>query len=83
MPAFNEAMAGEMFERVNERLRAIEAQLSILSERAGVDYERPGADVPDEVVELVKAGEELKAIKRYRELTGAGGAEARKVVMGV
>jgi ribosomal protein L7/L12 len=83
MPAFNEAMVGEQFERVNARLRAIEAQLSILSERAGVEYVNPSADVPEEVVELVKAGETLKAIKRYRELTGASGSEAREIVMGV
>ena len=38
---------------------------------------------PGEVVELVRAGKTLEAIKRYRELTGAGSDEAREVVTGI
>jgi ribosomal protein L7/L12 len=83
MPAINEAFLPEMFDRVNERLRAIEAQLALLSEKAGVPYEAPSAGVPQEVVELVQAGKKLDAIKKYRELTGAGGDEAREVVAGI
>ena len=83
MPAYNEAFVGEMFERVNERLRAIEAQLAILSEKAGVPYESPSAGIPPDVIELATAGKTLEAIKRYRELTGAGSKEAREVVAGI
>jgi ribosomal protein L7/L12 len=83
VPAINEAFIPEMFDRVNERLRAIEAQLALLSEKAGVPYEAPGSDVPEDVVELAKEGKTLEAIKRYRELTGAGGDEAREVVAGI
>jgi ribosomal protein L7/L12 len=83
VPAINEAFIPEMFDRVNERLRAIEAQLALLSEKAGVPYETPGSDVPEDVVELAKEGKTLEAIKRYRELTGAGGNEAREVVAGI
>ena len=83
MPAFNEAMIGVQFDRIGERLRAIEAQLALLSEKAGVPYESPSAGVPGEVVELVRAGKTLEAIKRYRELTGAGSDEAREVVTGI
>jgi hypothetical protein len=42
VPAINEAFIPEMFDRVNERLRAIEAQLALLSEKAGVPYEASG-----------------------------------------
>jgi hypothetical protein len=35
MPAFNEALIGMQFQRVTERLRAIEEQLAVLSERRG------------------------------------------------
>jgi ribosomal protein L7/L12 len=83
VPAINEAFIPEMFDRVNERLRAIETQLALLSEKAGIPYEAPGSDVPDEVVELARAGNKLDAIKKYRELTGAGGDEAREVVAGL
>jgi ribosomal protein L7/L12 len=83
VPAINEAFIPEMFDRVNERLRAIEAQLALLSEKAGIPYEAPGSDVPEEVVELARSGNKLDAIKKYRELTGAGGDEAREVVAGI
>lgn len=83
MPAFNAALIGEQFERINQRLRAIEAQLAALSERAGVPYESPSDGVPPEVVELAQAGKPLDAIRRYRELTGAGPDEAREVVAGI
>lgn len=35
------------------------------------------------MVELAKAGKTLEAIRRYREVTGAGSDEAREVVMGI
>jgi ribosomal protein L7/L12 len=83
MPAFNEALVGMQIERINQRLRAIEDQLKLLSEKAGVRYESPSDGVPEDVVELAKEGKTLEAIKRYRELTGAGGDEAREVVAGI
>jgi ribosomal protein L7/L12 len=83
VPAFNEALIGVQFERINARLRAIEDQLKVLSDNAGVEYHTPSEDVPEDVVELAKAGKQLEAIKRYRELTGAGGDEAREVVAGI
>ena len=46
MPAAYEAAdLQRIFGKVNERLRAIESQLAILSERAGVEYDQPGGDV--------------------------------------
>jgi ribosomal protein L7/L12 len=71
------------FKQINERLRAIEAQLGALSEQAGIDYEAPMAEVPQEVVELAEAGDAMGAMKRYRELTGAGADQAREVVQGL
>lgn len=83
MPAYNEALIGVQFERINERLRAIEAQLTLLSEKAGVPYTNPSEGVPPDVVELARAGKTLEAMKRYREITGADADEARKVVAGI
>ncbi len=40
-------------------------------------------DVPEDVIELAKAGKELEAVKRYRELTGVDAGEAQKVVAGI
>src|SRR5262249_20363715 len=83
MPAYNEALIGVRFQRINERLRAIEAQLEALSEKAGIPYDRPGKDLPEDVVQLATEGKELEAVKRYRELTGVDAKEAQKVVAGI
>jgi hypothetical protein len=41
------------------------------------------SEIPDEVVELARSGDRIKAAQRYRELTGADGKEAMKVVGGI
>ncbi len=55
----------------------------MLSDRAGVPYDQPGAGAPPEVVELAVAGDRMGAIRKYRELTGAGLDEASAVVEGL
>ncbi len=67
--------------QIGKRLEAIEEQLETLSRHAGVPYARPLAEVPQEIVELARAGKTLEAIKQYRALTNAGLEEARNVVM--
>ena len=83
MPAMNDAFIPEMFERVNKRLRAIEEQLALLSQHAGIPYALPGEGVSPEVKALAAAGQKLEAIKKYRELTGAGFEEANEIVSGL
>ena len=83
MSAYNELQLSSYVDQIFKRLSAVEAQLAVLSERAGVAYERPGADAPPEVAELVAAGNRIGAIAKYRELTGAGLQEAQEVVAGL
>jgi hypothetical protein len=71
------------FNRLAQRFDAIEAQLSILSEKLGVPFTPLDAQVPPEVVELARAGKTIEAITQYRALTNAGPDEARGVVMGL
>ena len=71
------------FAETNKRLREAEAQIARLSEKAGIDYEMPNADVPEDVVELAQSGKVLEAMQRYRELTGADADTARTVVGGL
>jgi ribosomal protein L7/L12 len=78
--AYDSQTLRHIFGQVGERLAAIEAQLAILSEKAGVPYERPSEGVPQEIVDLVHAGNKLEAIRQYRILTGASLADAQKVV---
>jgi ribosomal protein L7/L12 len=66
------------------RLRQLEEQVERLSAQAGLPWSAamtPEADgVDSEVVALAQSGRTIEAIKRYRELTGAGLAEAKQAV---
>ena len=81
--AYDNYSLDHRFAEIAERFRAIEAQLAILSEKAGVPYAPPTTGVPPDVIQLAQAGKQLDAIKRYRELTGADLDTARSVVLGI
>ena len=78
--AYSQQQLELKFNAISERLTAIEAQLEVLSERAGVSYEEPFGDLPPDVLELARSGNKMEAAKRYRELTGADGKEAMEAV---
>jgi hypothetical protein len=71
------------FEVILQRLAAIESQLKVLSDQAGVAYTEPMSEIPEDVLELARSGDKLKAAQRYRELTGVDGKEAMRVVGGI
>lgn len=71
------------FNAINERLRAIEAQLEKVSDAAGVSYEERNEDVPPEVIQLVRDGNNLEAAKLLREMTGVDTKEAMEVIAGI
>lgn len=83
MSVYNETQLSSFVDQVFARLRAIEEQVAVLSEKAGVPYEAPSQTAPAEVVELVQAGDRVGAIRKYRELTGCGMDEAKEVVAGL
>jgi ribosomal protein L7/L12 len=70
-------------EQTNARLAAIESFLSVLASHAGIAYVNPTATVPPEVVAMAQSGDRIGAMKLYRELTGAGLAEAQAIVAGL
>jgi ribosomal protein L7/L12 len=78
---YSQATLAAHLDATNDRLRKIEAQLALLSGKVGVPYEEPSAGVPADVVALAEAGDQMGAIKRYRELTGAGFEDARDIVI--
>jgi hypothetical protein len=59
------------------RLRRIEEQLEALSMKAGVPYDRPGADLPPSVRELALSGRMIQAVQELMKLTGVSMAEAK------
>lgn len=75
-------MADTDLDRVHEQLRSIESNLKRALRQLDLEWVEPSdaGDIPDEVVQLAKAGDVLSAIKRYRELTGVGLGEAKAVV---
>ena len=81
MPAvYSDGQVTAYIQQFLERFQRIEAQLALLSEKLGVSYELPSDGMPAEVVQLAHAGDRLGAVKRYRELTGAGFSEAQEAV---
>ena len=80
MPVYNEMQLSSYVDQIFKRLQRIEAQLALLSQKAGVPFEDPAANAPPEVLELVRAGDRMGAIRKYRELTGAGMQEAQELV---
>lgn len=78
--AYSQQQLELKFNAISARLAAIESQLKVLSDQAGVSYEEPFAELPAEVVELARSGDKMGAAKRYRELTGADGKEAVEAV---
>jgi len=63
-----------------KRLQAIEDQLVMLSQLAGLPYSPPGSDLPPSVRELVLAGKTIQAIQELRKLTGLGLSEAKAAI---
>ena len=62
------------------RQRRIERKVDLILKHLGID---PDQGVNPQVMELVKAGQKIRAIKVYREQTGAGLKEAKEFVEGL
>jgi hypothetical protein len=63
------------------RLDYIEKQLQVLFPDGYVPFDKSNpTGMPPAVIELARAGNVIAAIKEYRQLTGAGLAEAKKAV---
>ena len=60
-------------------LSRIDAKLDALLEHSGIKYD-PLEHVHDEVVEALKRGDKIQAIKVYRAVTGIGLKEAKEYV---
>jgi ribosomal protein L7/L12 len=59
----------------------LEGQVAFLYQHLGLTYiPKPGPEADPRVIEQVKKGSLIEAIKIYRELTGAGLAEAKTAV---
>jgi hypothetical protein len=64
------------------RLSRLEAKVDLLLKNANIKYD-PTVNVPPDVVEALRRGAKIDAIKRYREATGVGLKEAKDFVEGL
>ena len=85
MPSMTEAQMQNAINRIDKRLDWIEEALGRVVELQyvpmGRSEVRPDASgVPDDVLELVRAGSKMEAMKRYHEVTGVDLAQARQVL---
>jgi large subunit ribosomal protein L7/L12 len=71
---------GEVF-KLRQRVATLERQIEFLMKHLGVEYEEePNTGVSPEILELVRKGDKLRAIKFYREETGVGLREAKEFI---
>jgi len=70
------------FQLLQSRVRELEDRLEFLYRRLNVDYITPNSDpgLSHQVLEALRRGNKIEAIKIYRELTGVGLAEAKQAV---
>lgn len=61
------------------RLRRIERKLDLILEHLGVEDEIT-ASLSDAVLDALRRGRKIEAIKHYREETGCGLREAKEVI---
>jgi ribosomal protein L7/L12 len=64
---------------LEKRLRSLNGKLDALLKHSEVEY-NPYGDPAAEVIELLKEGEKLQAIKHYRDATGAGLKDAKEFI---
>ena len=73
-------------EEIQQRLALVESRLQQLFEHLNLrpQEEAGGADPAQdpEIQDLVAKGNEVQAVKRYRELTGADAEEAQRAIEG-
>jgi ribosomal protein L7/L12 len=63
------------------RLRIVERKLDLVLEHLGIESRDPPASALDQqVIDLVRSGRKIEAIKLYREQTGAGLKDAKDAV---
>ncbi|MGW2564213.1 ribosomal protein L7/L12 [Streptomyces sp. NPDC001514] len=63
--------------RLDRRIATVERKVDLVLDHLGIRETGPELD---QVVGLVRAGKKIEAIKRYRQITGAGLKEAKDAV---
>ena len=66
---------------LRQQVRKLERQVAFLFEQLGLEYrEEPNAGVSPEILDLVRGGETLRAIKLFRKEMGVGLKVAKEFI---
>lgn len=65
---------------LRNRIVELESRLDFLYKRLGIEYSDNPNAVDSRIIDLLKRGKKLEAIKIYHELTNTGLAEAKQAV---
>ena len=67
--------------KLRQRVAKLERQVAFLTERLGVAYhDEPDVGVSPEILDLLRRGRKIQAIKLYRQGTGASLRQAKEFV---
>jgi hypothetical protein len=76
------AQLQESLTRLQADVASISGKLDALLKHAGIEYD-PCDNLPEGVLEALRRGDQIEAIKLYREATGAGLKQARDFIEGI
>jgi ribosomal protein L7/L12 len=66
---------------LRQKVRKLEHRVAFLLDHLGLDYpEESDPGITEEIIELVRMGRKIEAIRLYREATGVGLKEAKEFI---
>ncbi|MBI3151984.1 MAG: ribosomal protein L7/L12 [Chloroflexi bacterium] len=65
---------------LRSRVAELERRLDFLYKKLGIEYIDNPSSIDSRIIEFLKRGNKIEAIKIYRELTNTGLAEAKQAV---
>jgi len=66
---------------LKRRVTTLESQIAFLLRDLGLEYPEPSTwEVPTEIMDLVRRGKKVEAIRLFRQETGAGLKDAKEFI---
>ena len=73
--------SNQEIEKIKMRLEKLESQMTFLQRSLGITTnDAPGWKASPEIIELIRRGEKIEAIKAFREQTGASLKDAKTFI---
>jgi len=73
--------SGDEIRELRKQIRKLERKVDLLMDHLQLNYrEESDPGITQEIIDLVRMGRKIEAIKLYREETGAGLKEAKEAI---